>query len=61
MQAAQAAKEQRIGSGLDEMPEWFPESRARRLDRGDRVLLRIPMERVFSWDFSKLRRHYTPA
>ena len=26
---------------------------------GDRLLLRIPMERVFSWDFSKLRQHYT--
>jgi len=59
VQAAQVEKEQRIGSGLGELPEWFSQSRARRLDRGDRVLLRIPMNRVFSWDFSKLRRHYT--
>ena len=59
VQAAQLEKEQRIGSGLDEMPEWFSKSRARRLDRGDRLMLRIPMDRIFSWDFSKLRRHYT--
>ena len=58
VQAAQVEKEKRIGSGLDEMPRWFSESRARRLDRGDRVLLRIPIQRVFSWDFSKLRSHY---
>ena len=58
VQAAQADKEKRIGSGLGEMPEWFSKSRARRLDRGDRLMLRIPMDRVFSWDFSKLRSHY---
>jgi len=61
VQAAQVEKEERIGSGLGEMPQWFSESRARRLDRGDRVLLRIPMQRVFSWDFSKLRSHYAPG
>jgi len=61
VQAAQAEKDRRIGSGMGEMPEWFSESRERRLDRGDRVLLRIPMERVYSWDFSKVRRHYARA
>jgi PPOX class probable F420-dependent enzyme len=59
VQAAQTEKEARIGSGLEAMPEWFAKSRARRLDRGDRLLLRISMDRVFSWDFSKLRSHYT--
>lgn len=58
-QAAQAQKSQRIGSGMDEMPAWFSGSRERRLDRGDRLMLRIPIERVHSWDFSKVRRHYT--
>lgn len=61
VQAAQAEKGERIGGGMSEMPAWFSGSRARRLDRGDRVLLRIPMERVYSWDFSKLRRHYAQA
>jgi hypothetical protein len=40
------------------VPEWFAGSRARRLDRGERVLLRIPMARVYAWDFSKLRARY---
>ena len=57
-QAAQAAKDERIGSGMRELPEWFSSSRERRLGKGDRVVLRIPMERVHSWDFSKLREHY---
>jgi nitroimidazol reductase NimA-like FMN-containing flavoprotein (pyridoxamine 5'-phosphate oxidase superfamily) len=58
-QAAQAAKDERIGSGMLEMPDWFSESRKRHLGQGDRVVLRIPMERVYSWDFSKVRDHYT--
>ncbi len=57
-QSAQAAKDERIGSGTHEMPEWFSDSRQRRLGRGDRVVLRIAIERVHSWDFSKVRRHY---
>ena len=60
-QAAQAAKDERIGSGMREMPEWFSQSRERRLGQGDRVVLRIPMERVHSWDFSKVRDHYARA
>jgi hypothetical protein len=58
---AEAEKSARIGSGLGELPEWFSQSRARRRDRGDRVLLRIAMERIFSWDFAKARRHYAAA
>jgi PPOX class probable F420-dependent enzyme len=57
--AAQVEKEQRIGSGMGETPAWFSESRSRRLGRGERVLLRIPIERVYAWDFSKTRDHYT--
>jgi len=56
--AAQAEKDARIGSGLGELPAWFAGSREQRLQRGDRVLLRIPMQRVYSWDFSKARGHY---
>jgi hypothetical protein len=55
---AQAEKDERIGSGVEDLPAWFSGSRTNRLERGDRVLLRIPMERVYSWDFSKLRDHY---
>jgi PPOX class probable F420-dependent enzyme len=58
VQAAFAGKEAHIGSGLAELPDGFSESRSRHLDRGERVLLRIRTERVFSWDFSKVRRHY---
>lgn len=54
----QAEKADRIGSGLEGMPEWFADSRSRRLGQGRRALLRIPMERVYSWDFSKARAHY---
>jgi len=58
VQAAQAEKEARIGSGMGELPEWFSKSRARRLERGERVMLRLPLERVYSWDFSRVRAHY---
>jgi nitroimidazol reductase NimA-like FMN-containing flavoprotein (pyridoxamine 5'-phosphate oxidase superfamily) len=57
-QEAQSAKDERIGSGMREMPAWFAESREKRLGQGDRLVLRIPMERVHSWDFSKVRSHY---
>ena len=58
VQAAMAEKDRRLGSGLTELPEWFSGNRSERADRGDRVLFRIPMERVYSWDFSKAREHY---
>ena len=61
VEEAQAEKERRIGSGTGEMPEWFSASRSRRLGRGDRVIVRIPMERIHSWDFSKVREHYVRA
>jgi len=51
-------KDARIGSGTEELPAWFAHSRERRLERGDRVMLRLSIERVYSWDFSKLRDHY---
>lgn len=61
VQAAQGEKDQRLGSGMEEMPAWFQASRSRRLERGARVILEIPMERVYSWDFAKLRDRYAPA
>ena len=61
VEAAQGAKAERIGSGMGELPAWFSRSRSRRLDRGERILLKIPMERVYSWDFGKVREHYTRA
>jgi PPOX class probable F420-dependent enzyme len=56
--AAQTEKNARIGSGLGELPAWFADSREQRRERGERVLLRIPFQRVYSWDFSKARGHY---
>ena len=58
VQAAIAEKDAKIGSGVSEMPAWFKESRQQRRTRGDRVILRIPMDRVYSWDFGKVRAHY---
>jgi PPOX class probable F420-dependent enzyme len=58
VEKAHAEKDGRIESGTAELPEWFSESRSRRRDRGDRVLLRIPLERIYSWDFSKVRGRY---
>ncbi len=61
VQTALAEKYLALGSGMAEMPDWFSKSRSQRRSRGDRVLLRIPMERVYSWDFSKARKHYESA
>jgi len=58
VQAALREKDLALGSGMAEMPAWFSKNRTQRRSRGDRVMLRIPMERVYSWDFSKVRRHY---
>jgi nitroimidazol reductase NimA-like FMN-containing flavoprotein (pyridoxamine 5'-phosphate oxidase superfamily) len=61
VQAAADRKAERIGSGMQELPSYFGESRRRRLERGDRVMLRIPLERVRTWDFGKVREHYRKA
>jgi PPOX class probable F420-dependent enzyme len=58
VQDAQDEKYQRIGSGTESMPSYFGKSREDRLKRGDRVLVRIPMAQVRSWDFGKARPHY---
>jgi hypothetical protein len=58
VQTALEEKDQKLGSGMTEMPEWFSKSRDQRRSRGERVMLQIPMERVYSWDFSKARKHY---
>lgn len=58
VQNAQDAKHQRIGSGTESMPNYFEKNRTERLQRGDRVLIRIPMTHVRSWDFGKARAHY---
>ena len=61
VQDAQDAKHQRIGSGTEGLPNYFEKSREERLKRGDRVLVRIPMSVVRSWDFGKARSHYQPG
>jgi nitroimidazol reductase NimA-like FMN-containing flavoprotein (pyridoxamine 5'-phosphate oxidase superfamily) len=58
VQAAIAQKDAELGSGVSEMPAWFSKNRQQRRGRGERVILRIPMERVYSWDFGKVREHY---
>ncbi len=58
VRAAQEARGKRIGTGMEEMPAWFSESRTQRLGRGDRAMLRISMDRVYSWDFAKVRDRY---
>lgn len=61
VQTALEEKDLAMGSGMAEMPDWFSKNRSQRRSRGDRVMLRIPMERVYSWDFSKARKHYEAA
>jgi hypothetical protein len=61
VQTALEEKDLALGSGMAEMPDWFSKSRSQRRSRGDRVLLRIPMDRVYSWDFSEARKHYESA
>jgi nitroimidazol reductase NimA-like FMN-containing flavoprotein (pyridoxamine 5'-phosphate oxidase superfamily) len=61
VQAAGERKNQRIGSGTEEMPGYFRQSRHERLARGDRVMLRVPLEHVRTWDFGKVREHYRRA
>jgi len=60
-QAARDAKASRIGSGMEELPSWFQESRDQRRGRGERVMLRVSMDRVYSWDFGQVREHYKRA
>jgi PPOX class probable F420-dependent enzyme len=61
VRAAFEAKAARIGSGLEEMPLHFAASRRSRAQRDERILLRIPLEHVRSWDFGKTRGHYRPG
>jgi hypothetical protein len=55
---ARQEKNRRIGDGMDGMPEWFHGNRQQRLNRGDRVLLKVPLEKVTTWDFSKVADYY---
>jgi len=59
VEQAMADKDQRIGSGMEAMPAHFRDSRKQRLGRGDRVLVKIPLERVRTWDFGKAKQHYS--
>ena len=61
VQTAADAKNDRIGSGLDEMPEYFSKSRQQRLGRGDRVMIKVPLDRIRTWHFGKVRDHYEKA
>ena len=61
VQAAADDKNARIGSGLDEMPGYFTKNREQRLERGVRVMIKVPLERVRTWHFGKVRDHYQKA
>ena len=56
--AARAEKDARIGSGTEELPSWFGDSRRDRRGRGARVLLKVPFEKVTTWSFGQTREHY---
>jgi hypothetical protein len=51
-------KNKRIGSGTEALPSYFGKSREERLKRGDRVLVKIPMTNVRTWNFAKAKTHY---
>ncbi|NQZ95992.1 MAG: pyridoxamine 5'-phosphate oxidase family protein [Myxococcales bacterium] len=61
VQAAADAKNARIGSGLEEMPAYFSKNRQQRLERGARVMIKVPLTRVRTWHFGKARDHYERA
>ncbi len=57
-EAARQEKNGRMGDGMTGMPEWFHSNRQQRLNRNDRVLLKVPLEKVTTWDFSKVADYY---
>lgn len=59
VEAAAAEKNARIGSGIEDLPGWFSDSRRGRRSRGDRVLLKVPVEKVTTWNFGQARDHYS--
>ena len=61
VQTALSDKDRKLGTSVAEMPNWFSKSRNQRRSRGERVMLQLPMGRVYSWDFSKARKHYESA
>jgi PPOX class probable F420-dependent enzyme len=61
VEAAAAKKNARIGSGLEGLPDWFGDNRRERRGRGDRVLLKVPLEKVATWNFGRAREHYARA
>jgi PPOX class probable F420-dependent enzyme len=58
VEAAAAEKSARIGSGIEELPGWFGENRQGRRGRGRRVMLKVPLEKVSTWNFGQVRDHY---
>jgi nitroimidazol reductase NimA-like FMN-containing flavoprotein (pyridoxamine 5'-phosphate oxidase superfamily) len=58
VQDAQELKHKRIGSGTENLPSYFGKSREERLKRGDRVMVKIPLTSVRTWNFGKSREHY---
>ena len=61
VEAAAEAKNERIGSGLEDMPQYFSKNRKQRLDRGARLMIKVPLERVRTWNFGQVREHYDKA
>ena len=61
VEAAQAEKSAFIGSGLEGMPTWLGKSRRQQRGRGARMLFKVPLEKVTSWNFGQAREHYASA
>jgi PPOX class probable F420-dependent enzyme len=61
VEAAAAEKNARIGRGLEGLPGWFGESRRGRRDRGARVLFKVPLAKVTTWNFEQARDHFARA
>src|SRR5262245_48670898 len=58
VEAAAAEKSARIGSGIEELPSWFGANRQGRRSRGARVMFKVPLEKVTTWNFGQARDHY---
>ena len=61
VQVASDRKGERIGSGMEEMPAYFSKSRQGRLERRERIMLKVPLDKVRTWNFAQVREYYEKA
>ena len=58
VETAAAEKDARIGSGIAALPSWFADNRQRRRTAGSRMLFKVPLDKVTTWNFGRARDHY---